>query len=121
MLRSCRKRIADMDRLAAGWTRSRLTPEQRTSIHGTTTVQYHRLTASKCRGTFPTGYGLGVTAMKITALKRFASGVTLLALMGSATAFAQQSNKPNVVFILADNVGHGDLGSYGWGELSMGR
>jgi hypothetical protein len=55
--------------------------------------------------------------MKIRALKRFASGVTLLALMGSATAFAQQSNKPNVVFILADNVGHGDLGSYGGGEL----
>jgi hypothetical protein len=43
--------------------------------------------------------------MKITALKRFASGVTLLALMGSVTAFAQQSNKPNVVFILADNIG----------------
>src|SRR6184192_2472214 len=55
--------------------------------------------------------------MKITAIKRFASGVTLLALMGSATAFAQQSNKPNVVFILADNVGYGDLGSYGGGEL----
>jgi arylsulfatase A-like enzyme len=55
--------------------------------------------------------------MKIAALKRFAAGVTLLALMGSATAFAQQSNKPNVVFILADNVGYGDLGSYGGGEL----
>ena len=26
-------------------------------------------------------------------------------------------NKPNVVFILADNVGYGDLGSYGGGEL----
>src|SRR6266567_8377580 len=45
------------------------------------------------------------------------TGVTLLALLGSATAFAQQSNKPNVVFILADNVGYGDLGSYGGGEL----
>jgi arylsulfatase len=55
--------------------------------------------------------------MKITALKRVASAVTVLALMGSATAFAQQSNKPNVVFILADNVGYGDLGSYGGGEL----
>jgi arylsulfatase A-like enzyme len=55
--------------------------------------------------------------MKITALMRFASAATLLALMGSATAFAQQSNKPNVVFILADNVGYGDLGSYGGGEL----
>ena len=33
--------------------------------------------------------------MKIAVLKRFASGVALLALMGSATASAQQSNKPN--------------------------
>jgi arylsulfatase A-like enzyme len=55
--------------------------------------------------------------MKITALMRFASAATLLALMGSATAFAQQSNKPNVVFILADNVGYGDIGVYGGGEL----
>ena len=55
--------------------------------------------------------------MKITALRRYASAVTLLALMGSATAFAQQSDKPNVVFILADNVGYGDLGPYGGGEL----
>src|SRR5579871_5428758 len=32
-------------------------------------------------------------------------------------AFAQQPQKPNVVFVLADNVGYGDLGSYGGGEL----
>jgi arylsulfatase A-like enzyme len=55
--------------------------------------------------------------MKIAALKRFAAGVILLALMGSATAFAQQSNKPNILFILADNLGYGDLGVYGGGEL----
>ena len=30
---------------------------------------------------------------------------------------AQQEQKPNVVFILADNMGYGDLGSYGGGEL----
>lgn len=29
----------------------------------------------------------------------------------------KDSSKPNVVFILADNVGYGDLGSYGGGEL----
>src|ERR1700752_2428912 len=33
-------------------------------------------------------------------------------------AFAlAQDKKPNVVFILADNVGYGDLGAYGGGEL----
>src|SRR4051794_39916031 len=55
--------------------------------------------------------------MKVTTANQFASVVALLALMGSATAFAQQGNKPNVVFILADNVGYGDLGSYGGGDL----
>jgi arylsulfatase A-like enzyme len=47
--------------------------------------------------------------------------VGLLASVASITvqplAFAQQPQKPNVVFILADNVGYGDLGSYGGGEL----
>src|SRR3954454_11440888 len=55
--------------------------------------------------------------MKIRTFERVASGVTLLAFMGWSTAFAQQSSKPNVVFILAENVGYGDLGSYGGGEL----
>src|SRR3954470_24767458 len=52
-----------------------------------------------------------------TVFKHFASAMTLFALMASATAFAQQEDKPNVVLILADNVGYGDLGSYGGGEL----
>ena len=34
----------------------------------------------------------------------------------STSALAQQQ-KPNVVFILADNVGYGDMGPYGGGEL----
>ena len=39
-------------------------------------------------------------------------------LIAAATqSVAQQPQKPNVVFILADNVGYGDLGSYGGGEL----
>jgi arylsulfatase len=36
--------------------------------------------------------------------------------MLAAPAFAQ-AQKPNVIFILADNVGYGDLGPYGGGEL----
>ena len=48
----------------------------------------------------------------------------LLGLMASVAAVtvagtpaaAQQTQKPNVVFILADNVGYGDLGPYGGGE-----
>ena len=42
---------------------------------------------------------------------------SLLVLLGAAPISAQQPQKPNVVFILADNVGYGDLGSYGGGEL----
>jgi arylsulfatase len=34
-----------------------------------------------------------------------------------ATASAQQQPKPNILFILADNTGYGDLGVYGGGEL----
>jgi arylsulfatase A-like enzyme len=37
--------------------------------------------------------------------------------VASVPAAAQQTPKPNVVFILADNVGYGDLGPYGGGEL----
>ena len=36
--------------------------------------------------------------------------------MTIATATAQQS-KPNILFILADNIGYGDIGIYGGGEL----
>ena len=46
------------------------------------------------------------------------SHFTLLASLASAMvgpASAQQ--KPNILFILADNIGYGDLGVYGGGEL----
>ena len=39
--------------------------------------------------------------------------VSTLCLLASAA----NAQKPNVVFILADNVGYGDLGPYGGGEL----
>src|SRR5271169_4570878 len=40
-------------------------------------------------------------------------------LLASSPAVAQDATgtKPNVVFILADNVGYGDLGCYGGGAL----
>ena len=50
----------------------------------------------------------------------FAVGAILAASTVMATpkhASAQADKKPNVVFILADNVGYGDLGPYGGGEL----
>src|SRR5215475_14031452 len=42
-----------------------------------------------------------------------ASLVLIMCMCGAASA----KQKPNVVFILADNVGYGDLGPYGGGEL----
>ena len=39
------------------------------------------------------------------------------ALSATVTLAQAAETKPNVVFILADNVGYGDLGSYGGGEL----
>lgn len=53
-------------------------------------------------------------------MKKFWSGlfeaVSAIAILGTP-AVAQQPQNPNVVFILADNVGYGDLGAYGGGEL----
>src|SRR6516162_10888495 len=49
----------------------------------------------------------------LTALSQMLIAMTVL----GAPAVAQQSQKPNVVFFLADNVGYGDLGCYGGGEL----
>ena len=45
-----------------------------------------------------------------------ALNVAVLWAVAAPLALAQEG-KPNVVFILADNVGYGDLGSYGGGEL----
>jgi arylsulfatase A-like enzyme len=36
--------------------------------------------------------------------------------MASTPAVAQQQ-RPNILFILADNIGYGDIGAYGGGEL----
>ena len=39
------------------------------------------------------------------------------ALTAAAPALAQHQVKPNILFILADNTGYGDIGAYGGGEL----
>jgi hypothetical protein len=62
-------------------------------------------------------YGRGGIALKTTTPSLLALAMVQVAFSGSESAFALQDNKPNVVFILADNVGYGDLGSYGGGEL----
>jgi arylsulfatase A-like enzyme len=56
----------------------------------------------------------------MSGLGRFRSTVAAAvsaAMFAALPAIAQTATKPNVVFILADNVGYGDLGPYGGGEL----
>ena len=54
---------------------------------------------------------------------RWRSGLLVLgclplgATISTATPALAETKKPNVVFILADNVGYGDMGPYGGGEL----
>ena len=38
-------------------------------------------------------------------------------LLSCVAVTAQASAKPNIVFVLADNLGYGELGVYGGGEL----
>jgi len=54
----------------------------------------------------------------VKVLARTVIGILLVtALAGRVRGQEVQHQKPNVVFILADNVGYGDLGPYGGGEL----
>jgi hypothetical protein len=43
--------------------------------------------------------------------------VLLILLVCLATVGASAQNKPNVVIMLGDNVGYGDIGAYGAGEI----
>ena len=59
--------------------------------------------------------------MKQNLIKRgltvLTASVTLISISSSTAQPAGANTKPNVVFILADNVGYGDLGPYGGGEM----
>jgi arylsulfatase A-like enzyme len=45
------------------------------------------------------------------------SSVARLALAGGSPSLAQPPNKPNIVVVLIDNLGYGELGVYGGGIL----
>ena len=53
----------------------------------------------------------------MNAMGRLKFGCCLIALVALSHGAMAAEKKPNVVFILADNVGYGDLGPYGGGEL----
>jgi arylsulfatase len=55
--------------------------------------------------------------MNVTRIIRLGVLASLAAVALANAPAAAQQQKPNILFILADNVGYGDLGAYGGGEL----
>ncbi|MGE4173918.1 MAG: arylsulfatase [Methylocystis sp.] len=49
-------------------------------------------------------------------MKTLASLVTACALLTPLPALAEKESKPNILFIVSDDTGYGDLGAYGGGE-----
>ena len=45
------------------------------------------------------------------------SVLVCVSLLASSQAFAQSGDKPNVVLMVADNVGYGDIGAFQGGEI----
>jgi arylsulfatase A-like enzyme len=60
-----------------------------------------------------------MTMKPLTMLNSFGCALVAMAIFAGVPAMAKEKKqqKPNVVFILADNVGYGDMGPYGGGEL----
>jgi hypothetical protein len=54
---------------------------------------------------------------RLTAVATIAAALTLGVAVSADMAQAQQPPKPNIVFIMTDDVGWGDLGSYGGGVM----
>ncbi|MSU24138.1 MAG: N-acetylgalactosamine-4-sulfatase [Opitutus sp.] len=50
-------------------------------------------------------------------MNSFRAVVTLAALAGACTAAAAESRRPNIVFIVADDLGYGELGCYGGKDI----
>ena len=55
------------------------------------------------------------TAMRIVGSRNIIAAVLVCALALAGSVHAQE--RPNVVIMLADNVGYGDIGAYGAGEV----
>ncbi|MGB5309701.1 MAG: hypothetical protein WBN45_12425, partial [Arenicellales bacterium] len=49
-------------------------------------------------------------------MKQLFSWLAMLLLLPSMPAIAQQNDKPNILLIVSDDTGYGDLGPYGGGE-----
>ncbi|HEY4738849.1 MAG TPA: hypothetical protein VIH63_15785 [Xanthobacteraceae bacterium] len=62
------------------------------------------------RGAFGSSPCMGLSLSLVAAF-------VAVAIMATTQVGAQQPQKPNILFILADNIGYGDIGAYGGGEL----